>query len=362
MEDFDKKNKVSNQRNMQYLRSNKEKKENKNPYIPFDRQAEREKRKQRNKKKRNKRIFVSFIVFVMFFSLILVFVFNKNAYDIIVNNESIGFIKKTNIEAKDIENTIIATLEKQIGSKVKINEEIKIKPIKVSKKDLVTVDYIISKVKNFITYKIEAAVIKVDGNELAILSNKDEANKVLEDIKSEYLPKEDVENIEVTFLENVEVISKYVDSKEIISSDLAKEKFIQTTKVPKTYTVLKGDTISKIANVSNMTVNELYAQNPGLTTNIKQGQVLNILVDKPTISVKTIETDVFTEIEKKKIEYKVNESKPAYYQKVIQQGKNGQKEITVQTIRINGFEEEQKVISENITQEAVNEIIEVGKN
>ncbi len=344
-------------RNVSYLKD-----VSKNPYKPVDREQQKKKRKQKNVRlqKRQSILVISGIILIIIIALISIF--SKNGYNVTVGEQSIGVIKKTNIEADDIKNTVVAGLEQQTGSKIQLNEEIGLKPVRASEKDMVTTDYIISQVKKTVTYKVEAAVITVDGTEAAILSNTTEAQNLLDEIKNEYVPEDKKDKMEVGFVEDVQIVSKYVDSKEIISADVAREKFQQTTKVPKTYTVQAGDSVSKIASTASMTLDELYAQNPGLTNVIRQGDVLNILVDKPFISVKTTETNVFTEIAKKEVKYQTNSSKPSSYQKVIQQGSDGQKEITVQTIRINGFEEEQVVVSEIITQEPVDEIIEVGGN
>lgn len=336
----------------------------KNNYTPpvekEKRENPRKKRKRRSIKLKNRRLDVLVIFIFVIILLALFSIFSKNAYDITVDGESVGVIKKTNIEVSDINNTVIAGIEQQLGSKIQINEEIGMKAVRVSKKDMVTIDYVISKIKENVTYKVEAAVITVDGIEAAVLSNTAEADKLLNEIKSEYIPEDKKDKMEASFVEDVQVVSKYVNSDDIITADVAKSKFQQTTKVSKTYTVQSGDTLSKIADAAVMTMDEFYAENPGITTTLKLGQVVNILVDKPALSVKTIETNIFTEIAKKQVKYQTDSSKPASYQKVIQQGSDGQKEITVQTIRINGFEEEQAVVSENITQEPVDEIIEVG--
>ena len=97
-----------------------------------------------------------------------------------------------------------------------------------------------------------------------------------------------------------------------------------------------------------------------INTPIKVGDNLNLVVTVPFLSVKTVEQMTYTEKQEKQVEYRTNESKDSSYKKVVQQGKDGQKEVTVEVIRINGFEEGQKVVSETVTVEPVTEIIEIG--
>ena len=107
---------------------------------------------------------------------------------------------------------------------------------------------------------------------------------------------------------------------------------------------------------------ELLKANPSLTLDsvLKLGQELNLTVMEPFLSVKTAENVVYTEKQEKEVIYKQDSSKPTTYKKVTQQGKDGQKEVTSQIIRINGFESEEKVVSEKTTVEPVDEIIVVG--
>ena len=329
---------------------------------PVEKKVKKKKRKKRNLRlNKQDRFMILGGGLLLVILIAIITIFSRNAYDVTVSGKSVGVIKKTNIEVSDIKNTVVAGLEQKAGSKIELNEEIGLKSVRASKKDMVTVDYAISKIKEVVTYKVEASVITVDGKEVAVLSNKAEAEKILEDIKSEYIPEDKKDKMEASFVEEVQIVSKYVDSKEISKPEVVKDMFVQTTKVQKQYTVDSGDTVSKIAGLYSMTLDELYAENQGLTTNIHKGQVVNVLVDKPMLSVKTAETNVFTEIAKKQVKYQTDTSKPSSYQKVIQQGSDGQKEVTVQTIRINGFEEDEVIISEKIIQDPVDEIIEVGR-
>jgi LysM repeat protein len=50
-----------------------------------------------------------------------------------------------------------------------------------------------------------------------------------------------------------------------------------------TYTVQWGDTLGRIASICGVTVNSLYAANPGLGTYIYAGQVINIYASAPPV-------------------------------------------------------------------------------
>ena len=133
-----------------------------------------------------------------------------------------------------------------------------------------------------------------------------------------------------------------------------------TTPVTTTYTVETGDNAGKIAAKYDMTLEKLYQMNPDAKKAVVIGQTLNVTVQKPMVSVKSVETQVLTSVEPKQYETQYDDTKPASYQRVIQQGKDGQKKSTIQITRVNGFVTEEKEVSKEVIQEPVNEIILKG--
>ena len=290
-------------------------------------------------------------------------VFGKNAYEIYVNDAIVCTVKKSNFTQEDITNSVTAQLAADCGTNVLINEEIVLKGVHASGKDIVTMEYALSQLKQIVTYKIEAAIIVVDGANVVTMNTTDEAQAVLDSIIQEYIP-EDVEIVESGFVENVSVEKEFVDSSEIMTSEEAYKKLTVGSDVTKKYTIASSDSLYKIAANAGITVEAILNANPGMTidTVLRVGQEINLTVQEPFLSVKTAENIVFTEKQEKEVEYQQDSSKPSSYKKVIQQGRDGQKEVTTQIIRINGFESEEKVISEKTTVEPVTEIIVVGTN
>jgi LysM repeat protein len=264
--------------------------------------------------------------------------------------------------------TITDTLETQlagiVGSEVKINEEINTKRIHIGKsrkKDVCTLEHLIPQMRNKVTYKVNAATIMIDEAKGVVLANEAQANEVLDAIKEPYLPAEGVQAT-VEWVENVTVVSNFVDSDEIISVSDAITVLQSTTTATGTYTVQSNDALYKIALNYDCSVEDLLNLNGGLTieAGIRVGQVINVPISKPKISVRTIETQVLTTVEPKTYEYQTDETKPKSYQKVLQQGRAGQKESTIQITRINGFVQEEKEVSKEIITEPVPEIIVKG--
>lgn len=315
----------------------------------------------RRKKQRRQIKIWAIGAFITILALSMFIVLRKNADKVYVGDKYVCMIKNSNVKAEDFVNTVTAQLSSEVGTNVKINEEVKFVPSRGKKKEFVTPEYAISEIKKIVTYKVEAAVITVDGGEILALATKEQAKEILDGIIAEYIP-EGSNIVESGFVEKVETITKFVDSKEIVSKEEAVAKLTAGTSTTKDYYVATGETLFKIATKNSITVEDVLEANPGMTvkTTIVAGSKINLKVMVPFISVKTAENVVFTEKQEKQVEYRKDNAKPINYKKVIQQGKDGQKDVTTQIIRINGFESEQKTVSEKITVEPVTEIIVVG--
>ena len=300
------------------------------------------------------------LLFVVFMGV------RKNGSAVFINTEQVGILEDTKITAEELTKTLESQLEGIVGSKVQINEEIKVEGIHIgskNKKDVCTMEHLLPKMRNMVTYKVDAAVITVDGGKAAILANKTTADAVLEQLKTELLPEGGIPaDATIDWVEKVEVVNEFVESTEILEQEDAIAVLKSTTEVTQSYTVQSGDALYLIAQEYKTTVEKLLELNPGanLDKNIKVGQVINVPVQKPKISIKTIETQVLTAVEPKQYQTQYDDTKPSSYQKVIQQGKAGQKKSTIQITRINGVVTEEKEVSKEIIVEAVPEIIVKG--
>jgi len=299
--------------------------------------------------------------------LFIVFLFvRKNGSAVFINEERVGILKGTDVTAEELTATLEGQLESIVGSKVQINEEIKVEGIHIgskNEKDVCTMEHLLPKMRNMVTYKVDAAVITIDGGKAAILSNQEGAKAVLEQLKTELLPEGGIpEDAKIDWVEKVEIVNEFVESTEILEQEDAVAVLKSTTEVTQSYTVQSGDALYLIAQEFKTTVEKLLELNPGanLDKGIRVGQVINVPVQKPKISIKTIETQILTAVEPKTYQTQYDDTKPSSYQKVIQQGKAGQKKSTIQITRINGVVTEEKEVSKEIIQEAVPEIIVKG--
>ena len=277
-----------------------------------------------------------------------------------------GIVEDKSVTADSLLQTLTAQLQQEVGANVKINETIEVKPLHISKarqKDVCQMDYLMPLLRQKVTYQVEAAAITVDGKEAVIVANQQEADAVFTTLQEPYKQQDETRNIQYSFQEDVQVVLKYVDPSQIAAKENAVQTLQSGTRVPKEYTVQSGDALYKIAAKFDMTQEELKQMNADLipqngTVNV--GWVLNVMAEVPMVSVKTTETVVLTEVEKYNVVYQQDSSKNKGYQKVTQQGKDGQKEVTKEIVRINGELTSEEVVSEKITVEPIDEIVVQG--
>lgn len=317
----------------------------------------------RAKKRSHKPLYLIGILLIL---LILFFCLRKNGSAVFVADTQVGILKGHDVTAEELTQTLETQLQGLVGSKVQINEEIKVEGIHISsknEKEVCTMEHLLPKMRNLVTYKVDASVITVNGGKTAILANQDAAEAVLAQVQADILPEEGIpEDAEISWVENVQIVNEFVDSEDILKQEDAVAILESTTQTTQSYTIQSGDALYLIAQEFETTVEKLLEVNTGadLSAGIRVGQVINVPVNKPKISVKSVETQVLTAVEPKTYETQYDDTKPANYQKVIQQGKAGQKKSTIQITRINGVVTEEVEVSKEIITEAVPEIILKG--
>ena len=363
-------------------------------------------KREKNKKKSTIRLSgrQTGILILLLFTVCLLFLgFHKNGAEVFLEKESMGILKDTGTTAEKLTDALEAQLKEETGTAVQINEKITVRKIhipKEKKKNVCTMEYLLPKLRNAVTYKVEASVIFVDGSKAAALAKKEDADTVLRKLKE--LATEDIaekkteekkkpqepkqtnasssnsaaasekeatkdavkkeSSVKIDFVEKVTIEKQFVDATELLSVADAIKLMQGTTPVTETYTIQEGDTLGKIASAHNMSQKELLEMNEGMTTStpVIIGRVMNVKVQKPMVSVKSVETQELIMVEKKTYQYQDDPTKPKSYQRVIQRGRDGQKKSTIQITRINNFVTEEKEISKEIIQEAVPEIIARG--
>ncbi len=286
---------------------------------------------------------------------------NVNASEVYLNEVKIGIIKGTTLTAENITTQVKAKLEKDNGSEVQILQTVTIKKLHAPKNKMISPESVVSAISSVAEYKIKAATITIGDLYMCTVISEEEAYKIKDNLIAAYV-QPDLNITEKDTVEPFVVNAVYVDKSEIISSDKAYEMMNKSMDTTRTYVTKSGDSYWGIAIENSITLAELQSLNPGLdiSKTLSVGVTLNLKASKPFVSIRTVETTKYIEVEPKKTEYQNNPSQPTTFSRVIRQGKDGQREVTVEIERVNGFETNKTIIGKVITEQPVNDLVEIG--
>lgn len=154
------------------------------------------------------------------------------------------------------------------------------------------------------------------------------------------------DTLSVDFVEDVRVVEGYIPTEQLVNLGYIAETLNSTKSAEETYTVVKGDTWSRIAARNDMSNEELLALNVGYDVNrINIGDVLVLSKEVPYLTVKVTERQNYVE----DVDYDViYEDDSSMYQgdtKVLVAGEYGAADIVADVVYVNGIETERTVIS-----------------
>ena len=290
---------------------------------------------------------------------------NKNAYAVYIDKRLVGYVAKAaDITGESIFAKSKSNLEASLGARVVVNEEISIEPAHASRKNVSPFMDLIAEIGRNFTYKIEATAIYVEGSEVIILKTEEDAKAVERFLTGPFvLDADGITYVDVSFVEDFALIKKLVDEGELGTVEEAKTLLDKTNRALADYTVVSGDMLGGIARRHNTTIDKICENNPGLNSEsiLQIGQVIKLETVKPFLSVRTIEEAVRKEAIPMSVRTEENPSENTAYLKTLQDGKDGEREITVRIVRVNGVQiGGEEIINTRTTVEPVDRVVEIG--
>ncbi|QGQ99842.1 M23 family metallopeptidase [Paenibacillus psychroresistens] len=213
----------------------------------------------------------------------------------------------------------------------------------------------------------------VDGKLIGTVRDKAEADAILDRIKAKYLPSKakaagkvgilsaqnkdassdivDVQVEKADFVQKVDINEVDIDANALMDPDKIVAKLETGDVQPKKYKVMDGDCVSCIAAKFDISPQLIYTNNPVLVEDdrLQIGQVLDLTLLEPTLSVRTVERVIENQEIQFETNYKLDDSMRAGIVKKTKSGVNGMKKVTIELTKLNGFMEDEKMLSEEVT-------------
>lgn len=227
----------------------------------------------------------------------------------------------------------------------------------------------------------EGVAVVIDGKRVGVVKDKATATALLARVQSKYTPQKKSAKTEVTalaysadgsvksktalksvkFVEKIATSEAEVQPSDIQNSDQLYLQLVKGTVQPKSYTVQDGDCVGCIAQKFNISPQVIYERNKWIKDDmIKVGDVLDLTVLSPEVTVETVENVTETESIEPQTVYQKNSNMKSGEQKVIRQGQNGKKQLVYRLVKQNGYLMSEELISEVVLEPSVPAIIMKG--
>ncbi|WP_127582186.1 peptidoglycan DD-metalloendopeptidase family protein [Paenibacillus koleovorans] len=238
-------------------------------------------------------------------------------------------------------------------------------------------------VDRLLVTKAVGVELVVSGQSMGIVKDKEAADAILDQIKSKFAPAATaaakaqgavsvlsakaepqigapiVEKVE--FVEPVEIVAKDIQPAQLIDPQEIVRKLETGDVAPSKYTVVAGDCVGCIAKKLNIPRQLIYEKNPWIQDDkIKIGQVLDVTVLKPALTVRTVEKVVENQEIQFDTVYEKDENMRAGQTQAISPGQNGLKKVTFQLIKENGYLAEEQVLGEEVLVQPVSAVAKKG--
>lgn len=338
--------------------------------------------------KKHKKKSISAIVTALFLSILsfsLAFAKDSNTnglkeiYHVYNGEQYVGAVADqttvdTLIDIKKEEASILyEELSVDAGSNIKVVPE-QVYTVAVDEEETLT------ELEQSVEIEAQAYSFVVNGEPVAYLKDKKDFEETVRLLKTKFAPQgeinqlDDVSNqlplseenqsriVAVEFLEEVSTEETVVNPEVILTPEQAYELLSSGSLEQQAYEVKQGDVLGSIAKKHNLTIAELLAINPNITTTsiLSIGQELNVTVTKPYINISIVREAYNKVVVPFTVVEEDDETMLKGETKVVQEGKDGLAEQVYAITSVNGVEIGRKLVSENFLTEKIDKKVIIG--
>lgn len=167
----------------------------------------------------------------------------------------------------------------------------------------------------------------------------------------------------IGFSEEIEIVEAYLPMNQMISLEQAIRELTMEQEQQQIYEVQSGDTLSEIALIVDIPMEDIVAMNDSLdsvNSTLHIGQELIITVPEPELSVVRHEVNYYEEIYDAEIIYVDNDEWFTTQTVVLQQPSAGFRKVVVDETYVNDSQTDRTILKEEVVLDAVAKIVERG--
>jgi len=301
-------------------------------------------------------------------------------YQVVVDGKELGLIDDPEVVKQYITQKIteekhqLGTDHVQLANRIEYTEE--------ESRGRANNQGVLAALQKNIELKVAAQALIVNGQVVGYADRKETIDSVMNEILGQYgplpvandkkqtvkmasVPEEDKKPLyseQVKIKEDVEVKAASVEASKLLTKDELKKLLVKGSLEEVKHTVKEGDCISCIAAQYDITTEDIYRSNPGINedTLLQLGDQITVTAYQPKVTVQTVIEKQVEEPIDYPIKTEANEDLYRGQTKVVQQGKEGLKQVTYKVIKENGVVSEKTVLDKKVLREAIPKIVERG--
>jgi len=286
---------------------------------------------------------------------------NTRAFNVYLGEENLGIVRSEE-DALSVIEAVRKDLSNTYSADCVLDKDLKLEPIHAKDNALISESELRNRIEENIGFLVAGYSIKIDGEEVGNVKSEEEAQLILDTIKEPYL-QSNVGGVvkEVKILEDVEITRKDVPLETISDNSELIEYIKVGSEEIKTHVVEVGESFWTIAMIYDTSVDDLIAANPDANPQrLKPGDEVKLVVPTSKLTVATIEEVEYTENTDFEVIVETDDSLYTNQKKVKVEGEKGLSKIVATRELHNGVMVEKTIISEEVIEEPVNELVVKG--
>lgn len=286
---------------------------------------------------------------------------NSRAVDIYIGSNKIGVLRDKDI-AKQAMEELRLDLSNTYNADIVFQDSLAFEDTHAKDDDISSIDDIKRKMKPILGFLVSGYVITIEGEEVGAVKSHEEAELIISKIKEPYLEELNSEKIkDVQIIEDIQIVNKEIPLDEISKESDIMDFINTSTEEMRTHTIEAGESFWAISTIYNIDYEELLKANPGKDSKkLKPGDEINLMLPKQRLTVATIEEIEYTAEVDYEIEEELDGNMYTNEKKIKTKGVKGVSKVVANEIKHNGIVIDKEIISEEILEKPINELVVKG--